>query len=114
MADLDAFRKETRAWLDANCPAEMRQPVRDDDDVFWGGRKAAFKSDAQKAWFDACVEKGYTVPSWPKPYGGAGLDAAKAKILRQEMSRIGARPPRVTRLAAHAAVKAPPAIAFTM
>ena len=93
MSDLENFRSETRAWLEANCPAEMRQPVRDDSDVYWGGRRATFKSDAQKAWFDACVEKGYTVPSWPKEYGGAGLSPAEAKILRKEMGRINARPP---------------------
>ena len=93
MADLETFRTETRAWLEANCPEEMRQPVRDEEDVYWGGRKASFKSDAQKSWFEACVAKGYTVPAWPKAYGGAGLDAAEAKVLRQEMSRINARPP---------------------
>ena len=26
-ADLAAFRTETRAWLEANCPPEMREPV---------------------------------------------------------------------------------------
>jgi len=93
MADLDAFREETRAWLEANCPEEMRQPVRDEDDIFWGGRNARFKSDAQKAWFEACVAKGYTVPAWPKAYGGAGLSPAEAKILRQEINRMGARSP---------------------
>ena len=93
MADLDIFRTETRAWLEANCPEEMRQPVRDEEDIYWGGRKASFKSEAQKSWFEACVAKGYTVPAWPKAYGGAGLNAAEAKILREEMSRIGARPP---------------------
>ncbi len=93
MSDLETFRSETRDWLEANCPAEMRQPVRDDDDVYWGGRRATFKNDAQKAWFEACRDKGYTVPAWPKAYGGAGLSAPEAKVLRQEMSRIGARPP---------------------
>ncbi len=93
MADLDAFRSETRAWLETNCPAEMRQPVRDEDDAYWGGRNATFKSEAQKSWFEACRDKGYTVPAWPKEYGGAGLSPAEAKILREEMSRIGARPP---------------------
>ncbi|MGQ7830187.1 acyl-CoA dehydrogenase family protein [Altererythrobacter sp. Z27] len=93
MSDLEAFRQETRAWLEANCPAEMRQPVRDDEDVFWGGRKAVFKSDAQKAWFEACRDKGYTVPAWPKEYGGAGLSPAEAKVLREEMAAINARPP---------------------
>jgi alkylation response protein AidB-like acyl-CoA dehydrogenase len=93
MSDLETFRSETRAWLEANCPPEMRQPVRDEDDVYWGGRNATFKNDAQKAWLEACVAKGYTVPAWPKEYGGAGLSPAEAKVLREEMARIGARPP---------------------
>ncbi|KUO56726.1 MAG: acyl-CoA dehydrogenase [Sphingomonadales bacterium BRH_c42] len=93
MSDLETFRAETRAWLEANCPSEMREPVRDEEDVYWGGRNAVFKSDAQKAWFDACVAKGYTVPAWPKEYGGAGLAPAEAKVLREEMTRINARSP---------------------
>ena len=35
---LEAFRRDTRQWLEANCPAEMRQPVVDESDVCWGGR----------------------------------------------------------------------------
>ncbi len=93
MTDIDTFRTETRAWLEANCPPEMREPVRDEEDVYWGGRNATFKSDAQKDWFEACVAKGYTVPAWPKAYGGAGLSAAEAKVLRQEMAAINARSP---------------------
>ncbi|MGI9376196.1 MAG: acyl-CoA dehydrogenase family protein [Tsuneonella suprasediminis] len=93
MSDLDQFRSETRVWLDANCPPEMREPVRDDADVYWGGRKATFKNDAQKAWFEACRDKGYTVPAWPREYGGAGLSPAEAKVLREEMARINARSP---------------------
>ncbi|MDC0886257.1 acyl-CoA dehydrogenase family protein [Altererythrobacter sp.] len=93
MSDLETFRSETRAWLEANCPPEMREPVRDDGDVYWGGRKATFKNDAQKAWFEACRDQGYTVPAWPKEYGGAGLTPPEAKVLREEMSAINARPP---------------------
>jgi alkylation response protein AidB-like acyl-CoA dehydrogenase len=92
-SDLETFRSETKAWLEENCPAEMRQPVRDDSDIYWGGRNATFKNDAQKQWFEVCRDKGYTVPAWPKEYGGAGLSAAEAKILRQEMAAIKARPP---------------------
>ncbi len=93
MADLENFRTETRAWLEANCPPEMREPVRGEDDIYWGGRRATFKNDAQKAWLEACVAKGYTVPMWPKEYGGAGLSAPEAKVLREEMGKISARPP---------------------
>ena len=47
MSDLDAFRAEIRAWLEENCPAEMRQPARDEDDVCWGGRNFKFKNDTE-------------------------------------------------------------------
>ncbi|MEM1132966.1 MAG: acyl-CoA dehydrogenase family protein [Pseudomonadota bacterium] len=91
--DLDQFRSELRGWLEENCPEEMRQPVKSEDDIYWGGRNAAFASDAQKAWFEACVAKGYTVPDWPKDYGGAGLSPAQHKVFKQEMARIKARAP---------------------
>lgn len=93
MSDLDAFRSEIRAWLEENCPAEMREPVRDEGDVCWGGRNFQFKSEAQKIWMDRCAAKGYTVPDWPEAYGGAGMSPAQAKIWREELARIGARPP---------------------
>ena len=93
MSDLDQFRVETRAWLEENCPAEMRQPVRDEDDICWGGRNFQFKNEAQKLWMDRCAAKGYTVPDWPKAYGGAGLTPEQAKILRQEMASLGCRSP---------------------
>lgn len=93
MSDLDAFRSEIRAWLEENCPAEMREPVRDEGDVCWGGRNFQFKNEAQKTWMDRCAAKGYTVPDWPEAYGGAGMSPAQAKIWREELARIGARPP---------------------
>ncbi|WP_373486519.1 acyl-CoA dehydrogenase family protein [Blastomonas sp.] len=93
MSDLDQFRTEVRNWLADNCPPEMREPVRSEDDVCWGGRNWTFKNEAQKLWLERCVAKGYTVPDWPKAYGGAGLTAAETKALRQEMAKIGARPP---------------------
>jgi acyl-CoA dehydrogenase len=91
--DLDTFRQETRAWLEANCPAEMREPMRDESDACWGGRNAKFKNEAQKRWMDVMAGRGWTVPDWPTEYGGGGLSPAETKILKQEMARIGARNP---------------------
>lgn len=34
--DLEAFRAETRAWLETNCPQSMRQPIAGDEDYVWG------------------------------------------------------------------------------
>ena len=86
-------REEIRGWLEAECPPEMRAPVRGDDDICWGGRKWVFQSPAQKLWFERCLARGFTVPTWPKEYGGAGLTRDEAAVLYEEMRRIGARPP---------------------
>ncbi len=93
MSDLETFRIETRAWLEANCPPEMREPVRSEDDACWGGRNVVFKNAAQKMWLDVMATKGWTVPDWPVAYGGGGLSAAENKILRQEMASLGCRSP---------------------
>ena len=88
-----AFRAETRAWLEAECPAAMRAPVREDADLCWGGRNPSFSCPEQKLWLDRMAAKGWTVPDWPVAYGGGGLSAAETKILREEMRAIGARSP---------------------
>jgi acyl-CoA dehydrogenase len=93
MPDLETFRAETRAWLEANCPPEMRLPMRDESDACWGGRNPAFKNEAQKYWLEVMAARGWTVPDWPREYGGGGLTPAETKILKQEMARIGARNP---------------------
>ncbi len=93
MSDLDAFRTEARGWLEANCPPEMRKPSRTEEDVCWGGRAFTFQSDAQKQWLDRCAAKRWTVPDWPKAYGGGGLSAAEAKVLRAEMAKLKCRSP---------------------
>ena len=85
MSELETFRTEIRAWIEANCPPEMKTPIKSDDDTCWGGRNFVFQSEAQKLWMERCAEKGLTVPDWPKDYGGAGLSPAETKIFRQEM-----------------------------
>ena len=93
MSDLDQFRADTRAWLEANCPPEMREPMRGEKDLCWGGRHFEFQSPAQKQWLDVMASRGWTVPDWPKEYGGGGLSAAETKILKEEMRDLGCRPP---------------------
>ncbi|MCP9482284.1 acyl-CoA dehydrogenase family protein [Shimia sp. CNT1-13L.2] len=92
MMDLQEFRAATRAWLEENCPQEMRQPM-SEADVCWGGRNWVFQSEAQKLWLDRMAARGWTVPTWPEAYGGAGLSGDEDRILKEEMARISARPP---------------------
>ncbi|MFL6738971.1 MAG: acyl-CoA dehydrogenase family protein [Sphingomicrobium sp.] len=93
MADLEAFRAETRTWLEANCPPEMREPMRSEKDLCWGGRHFQFQSPAQKQWLDVMASRGWTVPDWPTDYGGGGLSPAEAKVLKEEMRSLGCRSP---------------------
>ena len=59
MSDLDQFRRETRAWLEANCPPEMRRSMTADEDTFWGGRDTKFASEPQRVWFERMRDKGW-------------------------------------------------------
>ena len=91
---LESFREETRTWLDENCPASMRTAM-PQNEYPGGGRRASFKNPDTKVWMDRMSEKGFTVPTWPKEYGGAGLDSDEARVLREEMGKIQARTPLV-------------------
>lgn len=90
---LEQFRTNTRAWLEANCPATMRAPIRSEKDIVWGGRNPDWAHPDQKLWMDRMAGRGWTVPDWPTQYGGGGLSPAETKILREEMKRMGARTP---------------------
>ena len=62
MTDLDTFRSDTRAWLEANCPAECRGPMADDE-MIWGGRNPTFKTPAHKLWLERMGARGWTAPA---------------------------------------------------
>ncbi len=93
MTDLETFRAETRAWLEAHCPAECRGPMESDEDRVWGGRNAVFPTPAHKVWLERMGARGWTAPEWPAEYGGGGLSREQAKVLGSEMRRIKAQPP---------------------
>jgi acyl-CoA dehydrogenase len=93
MSETQTFRTATRAWLEANCPREMREPVCNDDDLCWGGRNPVFQSTAQRVWLERMAARGWTAPDWPREYGGGGLSPEEATVLRQEMLALGCRPP---------------------
>jgi acyl-CoA dehydrogenase len=90
---MESFRQEARDWLAANCPESMRSPIRTEADVCWGGRDYVFQSEDQRLWLERMAGKGWTVPTWPKEYGGGGLGREEAKILKEELDRIHARSP---------------------
>ena len=90
--DLDDFRASVRVWLEENCPESQRQHAAAEDQ-FWGGRRGAFPSEDARLWYERMRDKGWVAPDWPTEYGGGGLSAAEARVLKQEMKRINARTP---------------------
>jgi len=95
MEQLENFRQEVKSWLDENCPASMRNgadPAIPTDEV-WGGRKAEYKNPESKIWLDRMGQKGWTMPTVAKEYGGGGLSKEEVKILNEEMWMIGAKGP---------------------
>ena len=88
----EEFRLETRGWLEENCPQSMRCRMVSGEEVNGGRKKPSTNPDAY-LWLERMAEKGWTVPTWPKEYGGAALDKIQFLILLEELSRIEARPP---------------------
>lgn len=91
MSELEQFRQDTRVWLEENCPQSMRTPIKGFEDLYNGGRNPEVAHPDQPVWCERMAERGWTVPHWPREYGGGGLGKDEVKVLREEMSRIGAR-----------------------
>lgn len=88
MADIDEFRAETRAWLADNCPAGARGP----GPMSIGSSLIEMPADVQ-LWLERMAAQGWTVPTWPREYGGAELDKEQYKVLIEELTAINARTP---------------------
>jgi alkylation response protein AidB-like acyl-CoA dehydrogenase len=86
-ADLDAFRAEAREWLEANFPKSLANA---ETAMIPGGEKPT--GDAL-VWKQRMADKGWGAPTWPAQYGGGGLSGAQARVLQQEMDRLGAYNP---------------------
>ena len=93
MSEPTDFRAEVRAWLNAHCPPEMRTPIVPEEMV-WGGSAVAFVSEPQRLWFERMRDRGWFAPDWPRDLGGGGLSRAQARVLDEEMKRLGCRQPQ--------------------
>lgn len=84
---LDAFRQEARTWLNANFPPALAGST---VEIQYSGTP---ESPEAQAWRRRVGEKGWGAPTWPTAYGGGGLSGAEARVLKEEMARIGAYNP---------------------
>ena len=86
--ELESFRAEARAWLAENFPPSLK-----DKDVSMTAMAGITLSGDAKLWQERMGAKGWGTPTYPKQYGGGGLTTAQARVLQQEMARIGAKNP---------------------
>lgn len=86
---LDTFREEVRDWLAENCPKSARGP----GEPISIGKKRPIKNPELLDWRHKLGAKGWTIPTWPKEYGGGGLSHAEARVLQEELRDIKARVP---------------------
>jgi alkylation response protein AidB-like acyl-CoA dehydrogenase len=89
-SDLEAFRAQARTWLEENCPASIRGKPEVVSEAM--NRREKPTGDVE-LWRQRVADKGWGVPTWPKQYGGGGLSPAEARVLGEEMARIGAANP---------------------
>jgi alkylation response protein AidB-like acyl-CoA dehydrogenase len=87
---IDAFRLEVREWLADHFPSSLAEsPARQVVDIF-----GPDNTDPDfLLWKARMGAKGWSVPMWPRSYGGGGLSAIQAKVLADEMAQIGATNP---------------------
>ena len=92
---LDNFRTDIARWLEECYPAVLR-PL----DVESGMQPETVPPetirDAERRWHRLRAEQGWLAPTWPREYGGAGLDRDQARVLAQELRRVGVRPPPIS------------------
>jgi len=87
MTDVESFRRELAEFLERVLPArigELPPPTVD----YWGGRKPDLPHPQSQRYCEAMAERGLTAPSWPREYGGGGLDKDQAKIVLAELRRL--------------------------
>jgi alkylation response protein AidB-like acyl-CoA dehydrogenase len=78
----EAFRREVRAFLDREIPAEREAEIEMlSDEEYWEFGKSFLKKLAQRGW---------ATPAWPREYGGAGLSIMEQLVYNEEMAYRGA------------------------
>ena len=76
-----AFRDEVRGWLAANLPADLRDKV--------VGYRGLSKADYQR-WHRILADQGWSVPHWPKEWGGTGWNITQRYIYDEQFGLAGA------------------------
>jgi alkylation response protein AidB-like acyl-CoA dehydrogenase len=82
-AEAEAFRREFRAWLEANLPGDLRGTT--------GGLDPGPEQLERLRWWNRLLaDAGYAAIAWPTEYGGRGAGIMEQVVFAEEMSRADA------------------------
>ena len=82
----EEFRAEVKTFLAEHFPSELKGQ----SNALASVEGPTDESPAHKSWREAMGSRGWGTPTWPKEYGGGGLTRKQARILDEEMARVGA------------------------
>lgn len=82
--DDEAFRREVRAFLEAELPADLRYKVENGIEL---------KRDDLIGWHRILYRRGWVAPNWPKEHGGPGWTLTQKYVFDEECGLAGA--PRI-------------------
>ena len=82
-----AFRRELRAWLEANLPPGWLQGRRDIPE------EERPRYEFYRHWQRTLHEGGWLAPEWPREHGGRGVGSREQMIYTEELARVDA--PRI-------------------
>ncbi len=77
----ESFRKDVRAWLEGNLPADLRGKA------FASSRADREEVARLRQWQKTMCEAGYVGRDWPREFGGRDATLVEQVILYQELAR---------------------------
>jgi len=78
-----SFRDQTRAWLEANLPKDLRDKVANYEHL---------SRDDLLRWHRILANKGWVAPAWPKEWGGTDWNVVQRYIFEEELGYVGSPP----------------------
>jgi alkylation response protein AidB-like acyl-CoA dehydrogenase len=83
---LEAFGAEVHEWIEEKFPHSLKGKQQ----LMMMTEVGSIREPDFARWKKAMAERGWGTPTWPTQYGGGGLSSVQARVLQQEMSRVGA------------------------
>src|SRR4051812_28093490 len=80
----DELRERVESWVRDNLPADWVAAIDAGDEAKLRAARPQVQFDD---WCHRMGEAGWTTPTWPREYGGAGLEPGQARVVNEVLTR---------------------------